>query len=60
MADQLVQPAKSKAIVSRERVSKDGAKLEVFTLKLSDEWNKRLTIRTKQGLASKLLRRLSA
>lgn len=41
---------KKHAIVKRERVSKEGAALSVYTLQLSDEWKQRLTIRRESGL----------
>ncbi len=49
---------KTHAIVKRERVSKDGAALEVYSLHLSDEWKKRLTMRQEVGFR-RMLRRLS-
>ncbi|MDX2130821.1 MAG: hypothetical protein SFY69_02060 [Planctomycetota bacterium] len=39
-------------IIDRRLVSKPGAQLEVYTLVLSDEWKKRLTIRRKPGFWS--------
>lgn len=37
------------SIVSRKEVSKEGAKLRVYSLKLSEEWSNRLTLKRAYG-----------
>jgi hypothetical protein len=53
-------PTRTKMIVAKREVSKPGAALQVYTLELSEEWRKRLTVH-KPSLWTRLFgERLSA
>lgn len=50
-ANKKTVPESTKSIVSRTEISKKDAKLRVYSLKLSEEWSNKLTLKPAYGLS---------